>query len=278
VLTSSCPICGAESVPDTIFSPSPLLRCRDCDFAFLPGAHNGRLYDHEFFANYNGHDYRAAERARRFESRRRLNLLGRHLPPPARLLEVGGAAGFFLDEARRRGYGGAGVELNGEMAEYAREALRLDVSAGRIEEVELGEQAFDGACAFHVLEHVPTPAEAVAAVRAALRPGGILLIEVPNADSEVARREGDHWHALKLPYHVGHFGPRSMAALLEGAALEVVAIDSVPFAHYAAPGTLGLPVRGAMALREVVRARGAVPPWRDAGRHQLLRAVARRPT
>jgi SAM-dependent methyltransferase len=277
-LTLSCPICGAESVPDTIFSPAPLRRCRACDFAFLPGTHNGRLYNHQFFANYDGHDYRAAERARRFESRRRLDLLARHLPPPARLLEVGGAAGFFLDEATRRGYQGAGVELNEEMAAYAREALRLDVRAGRIEDVELGEQTFDGACTFHVLEHVPAPAEAVTAVRAALRPGGILLIEVPNAGSEVARREGDRWPALKLPYHVGHFGPRSMAALLEAAELDVVAIDSVPFAHYAAPGMLGLPVRGAMALREVVRARGAVPPWRDAGRHQLLRAVARRPT
>jgi SAM-dependent methyltransferase len=271
-----CPICEAESAPDSVFAPSPLLRCRACDFAFLPGTHNGRLYDDEFFANYDGDDYRAAERARRFESHRRLKLLARHLPPPARLLEIGGAAGFFLDEARRRGYEGAGVELNEEMAEYAREALGLDVMAGRIEEVELGEQTFDGACAFHVLEHVSAPAEAVAAVRAALRPGGILLIEVPNAGSQVARREGDRWHALKLPYHVGHYGPRSMAALLEAAALEVVAIDSVPFAHYAAPGRLGGPVRGAVALREVVRTRAAVPPWRHPNGHQLLRAVARR--
>ena len=104
-----------------------------------------------------------------------------------------------------------------------------------------------------------------------------MLIEVPNAGSEAARRQGKDWPALKLPHHVGQYGPRSMAGLLEAAELELVAIDSVPFAHYAAPGPLGLPVRGAVALREVVRTRAAVPPWRHPSGHQLLRAVARRP-
>jgi SAM-dependent methyltransferase len=273
----SCPICGTESAPDTVFSPSPLLRCAACDFAFLPATADEDLYDDRYFADYDGEDYLAAEPQRRFESRRRLNLLARHLPPPARLLEIGAAAGFFLDEARELGYEGVGLELNEEMAAHARDALGLDVRTGRVEDAELGEEAFDGACAFHVLEHVPAPVEAVSALRAELRPGGILLIEIPNAGSEVARRQGRAWPALKLPHHVGQYGRRSMAALLEAAGFEMVAIDSIPFAHYAAPGQLGAPVRGAVALREVVRARAAVPPWRHPSGHQLLRVVARNP-
>jgi hypothetical protein len=180
VLILSCPVCGADSAPDTVFSPSLLLRCPGCDFAFLPGAPTDGLYGDMYFANYDGENYRAAERARRFESRRRLDLLARRLPPPARLLEIGGAAGFFLDDSRRRGYDGAGVELNGEMTAYAPEALGLDVRAGRVEEVDVGEQPFDAAC---------------------------------------------DWHALKLPHHVGQFGRRSMSALLDGAGLEVTAMD-----------------------------------------------------
>ena len=260
-----------------MFSPSPLLRCPACDFVFLPSVPEEGLYGEEYFADYDGEDYRAAESQRRFESRRRLDLLGRYLPPPARLFEVGAAAGFFLDEARDRGYECAGLELNEEMAAHAREALGLDVRTVRLEEAELGTDAFDGVCAFHVLEHMPAPVKVVSSLGAALRSGGVVLIEVPNAASEVARRQGASWPTLKLPHHVGQYGPRSMAALLERAGLDMVAVDSVPFAHYVAPGPLGAPVRGAMALREVARARGAVPPWRHPSGHQLLRAVARRP-
>ncbi len=184
----SCPICGAESAPDTVFAPSPLQRCTGCDFAFLPAAPEQGLYEEEYFADYDGEDYLAAEPARRFESRRRLDLLARYLQPPARLLEVGAAAGFFLDEARKRGYVGAGLELNDKMAGHARDVLGFEVTTGRLEDVELEAETFDGACAFHVLEHMPAPVEAVSAVRRALRPGGVLLVEVPNASSVVARR------------------------------------------------------------------------------------------
>ena len=260
-----------------MFSPSLLLRCPACDFAFVPAAPEEDLYDDRYFANYDGEDYRAAEPARRFESRRRLHLLARYLPPPARLLEIGAAAGFFLDEARARGYECAGVELNEEMAAHAREALGLDVRTGRLEDADLGEEAFDAVCAFHVLEHVPAPVEAVCAVRTSLRAGGILLVEVPNAASAVARRQGESWAALKLPHHAGQYGPRSMAALLEAAGLDVVAIDSVPFGYYAASGPLGAPLRSAVALREVVRGGRPLPPWPHPNGHQLLRAVARRP-
>jgi SAM-dependent methyltransferase len=271
-----CPICGTESAPDTVFAPSPLLRCRGCDFAFLPAAPEEDLYDDHYFADYDGEDYLVTERARRFESRRRLDLLARYLRPPARLLEIGAAAGFFLDEARERGYECAGVEVNEGMAAHAREALGLEVRTGRVEDAELGEEAVDGVCLFHVLEHLPAPVEALSSLRAALRPGGTLLMEVPNAGSEVARRQGYHWPTLKLPHHVGQYGQRSMATLLERARLETVAIDSVPFARYAAPGPVGLPVRGAVAVREIVRARAALPPWRHPSGHHLLRAVARR--
>jgi SAM-dependent methyltransferase len=271
--TLSCPICGAETAPDTVFSPSPLMRCSGCGFAFLPAGAEEELYDEGYFADYDGEEYRAAEPARRFESRRRLDLLAEHLPPPARLLEVGAAAGFFLDEARGRGYEVTGVELNEEMAVHAREQLGLEVTTGRLEDAELGEAGFDAVCAFHVIEHVSEPVEAVSALCSALRPGGVMLIEVPNAASEVARRQGQSWHALKLPHHVGQHGPGSMRALLARAGLEVVAIDSVPFAHYVSPA----PLRAAVAVREVSRARAPLPPWRHPSGHQLLRAVARRP-
>jgi SAM-dependent methyltransferase len=270
----ACPVCDAATVPEARFGPAPLLRCEACTFVCLDGAVDPALYGDAYFAAYAGGDYRAEEGQRRRESRIRLELLARRLPPPARVLEIGAAAGFFLDEAQARGYDGVGVEPNDAMAAHAREALGLDVRTGRLDEVALTPASFDAACAFHVVEHLDAPLDALRAIRAALRPGGALLVEVPNAQSAAARRLGAAWQPLDLPYHVGHHGPRSLRTLLERAGFEVLRVDTVPFAVYAARSRAELLARGAV---EALRARALLPAGPHPTGHQLLRAVGRRP-
>lgn len=270
----ACPVCDAETVAEDRFGPAPLRRCGACGFVHLAGEVDPALYGDAYFAQYAGGDYLADEAQRRRESRLRLELLARATPPPARLLEVGAAAGFLLDEARAAGYEGVGVEPNDAMAAHAREALELDVRTGRLDEIALEPASFDAACAFHVVEHLDAPLEALRTVHAALRPGGHLLVEVPNAQSAAAQRLGARWQPLDLPYHVGHHGPRSMRTLLDRAGFDVLRIDTVPFAHYAARSRPELLARGAV---EAARARAVLPAGPHPSGHQLLRAVARRP-
>jgi len=273
VPTPRCPICGGPGAPEDRFGPAPLARCTSCAFTFLEGPVDPALYGNEYFAEYAGGDYLAEEPQRRHESRLRLDLLAHVEQPPGRLLEVGAAAGFFLDEARQRGWDVCGIEPNEAMAAHARDALGLDVRAGLLGEVELPAERFDAACAFHVVEHIDAPLDALLAVRAALRDGGHLLVEVPNAESAAARRRGADWQPLDLPYHVGHHGPRSLRTLLERAGFEVLRIDTVPFALYGARGRAKLLVRG---LVEGLRAGAVLPAGPHPTGHQLLRAVARR--
>jgi SAM-dependent methyltransferase len=252
----------------------PLERCTRCGFTFLVGDVDPDLYADGYFEAYRGGDYRAAEPQRRRESRRRLDLLARVTSQPGLVLEVGAAAGYFLDEARSRGYEGFGIEPNDAMAAHAREVLELDVRTGVLGAVPLAPASFDVACAFHVVEHLGAPRAALRSVRDALRPGGHLFIEVPNAESAAARRRAGAWAALDLPYHVGHYGPRSLRALLERTGFEVLLIDTVPFALYGARTRADLLLRG---LAEAARARAVLPAGPHAHGHQLLRAVARRP-
>jgi SAM-dependent methyltransferase len=240
----------------------------------LTGEVDPALYRDAYFAAYAGGDYLAHEAQRRRESRLRLELLARVCPPPAALLEVGAAAGFLLDEARRLGYRATGIEPNAAMASHGRDVLGLDLRTGTVEAAALPTGSFDAACAFHVVEHLAAPVEAVRAIAAALQPAGALLLEVPNAASAAARRRGGAWPPLDVPYHVGHHGPRSMRALLERAGLQVLRIDTVPFAFYGSRSRAELLARG---LAEGARAGALLPagPHRDG--HQLLRAVARVP-
>jgi SAM-dependent methyltransferase len=266
-------VCTGTTLPEDRFGAAPLLRCQACGFSFLDGEVDPQLYGDAYFETYSGGDYLAHEQRRRHESRVRLDLLAGVTPAPARLLEVGAAAGFFLDEARRRGYGGVGIEPNATMSIHARNVLGLDVRTGTLEEIELEAGSFDAACVFHVLEHLRHPLDTVELIRESVRPGGHVLVEVPNSESASARRLGTSWPPLDLPHHVGQHGPRSLRTLLERAGLEVLLIDTVPFAIYGATSRIAVL---ALGVAEAARARALLPAGPHPTGHQLLRGVARR--
>src|SRR4029078_12152027 len=67
----------------------------------------------------------------------------RKYAPGKRLLEVASAAGFFLSAATVAGCEAEGVEFSTPMAKYASERWGVPVTAGSIEETELGANTYD---------------------------------------------------------------------------------------------------------------------------------------
>jgi SAM-dependent methyltransferase len=76
------------------------------------------------------------------------------------------------------------------------------------------ESSFDSVVLWHVLEHVPDPVAAIRRARQVLRPGGLLVIAVPNFESLQARFAGRHWFHLDVPRHYHHFGLAVLRRLL----------------------------------------------------------------
>jgi SAM-dependent methyltransferase len=81
------------------------------------------------------------------------------------------------------------------------------------------EAGFDLILMFHVLEHLDDPAAALRACAERLRPGGRLVIAVPNYASWQSRYARDRWFHLDVPRHLFHFTPASLARLLREAGL-----------------------------------------------------------
>jgi 2-polyprenyl-3-methyl-5-hydroxy-6-metoxy-1,4-benzoquinol methylase len=252
-----------------------LSRCSRCGLAFGVGPepeHVRSLYrGNTYLETYRGGAVEdAPEPFREQEARVRVGML-RRFKPPGRLLEVGAAGGHFLAQARSAGYEVLGIEPTDNGAEAARRRFSVDVLHGFVEDVELPPQSFDAVCGFHVLEHIPEPLATLEHVRGWMRPGAILLLEVPNASSRPALRQGADWSHLDLAHHVAQYTPRALTTLLERAGLTVELTQSVAYTVYRPSNS---PMKWVSAARAFTRAGGL--PWRPhPWRFELLQGVAR---
>ncbi len=132
-----------------------------------------------------------------------------------RVLDVGCGRGLLLDAFRRRGWDVQGTELTGEAARYARQAAGVPVEIGRLEEIGFPESHFDVITMWHVLEHVHDPRVVLAEVKRILKPGGVLLVGVPNFSGFEARLFKDKWFHLDVPRHVTHLTKTTLKQVLQ---------------------------------------------------------------
>lgn len=144
--------------------------------------------------------------------------------PGGTLVDVGCGTGGYLAEMRALGWRAIGVEPSPDAARTARERLGLDVREGTLEQAALPAGSADVVTMRMVLEHVPDPRRTLAEVRRILRPGGRLLLSVPNAGSLEPLAFGPRWSAWELPRHLSHFTPASLGRMLRQAGFEGIRV------------------------------------------------------
>jgi SAM-dependent methyltransferase len=162
---------------------------------------------------------------------------------PGRAVDVGCGRGDLGALLIRRGWRVTGVEPSADACAVARER-GIDARQGTLADVPLEPAAYEVAVFKHSLEHVTDPVADLRRVRDALRPGGLVLVTVPNFSSWQRRRFGARWYHLDLPRHRVHFTPAALRRALEAAGLEQVKLDT-------STSTVGLPatVQYAVARR-----------------------------
>jgi SAM-dependent methyltransferase len=153
--------------------------------------------------------------------------------PPGRVVDVGCGRGDLAAELVRRGWDAVGVEPSAAACGVARRR-GVDAREGTLADVPLEPARYDAAIFYHSLEHTPDPAGDLRRVEAALRPGGVVLVTVPNFGSWQRRRFGDRWYHLDLPRHRTHFTATGLRRALERAGLRVERVTT-------STSTVGLP-------------------------------------
>jgi SAM-dependent methyltransferase len=137
-----------------------------------------------------------------------------------RVLDIGCSDGLFLISMRSRGWETMGVEIGEESSRIAREVNGLNVVTGNLFSQEIESGSFDAVTMTHVLEHLPDPVGALERVRDLLKPGGMLLISVPNHRGPDSRLFGASWYGWAIPPHLYHFDKKSVSKVIEKAGLK----------------------------------------------------------
>ncbi len=231
-----CPACGADKWKEFL-GDKDLMECSLCALVFDRGAAWDRdYYEHERVSAID----EGKLRARRRNVLQRARLCERVLRKDSRLLDIGCGEGLFLMELRRRVAEVIGLEPTLKYVDYAKRELNLNVRQGVIEEADFPAGHFDVITMFHVLEHLEDPAKALKRISSWLKPGGHLIIEVPNIKSPTAVYRGLNWELI-IPEHRLYFAPRSLSCLLERAGFKTVFVKSRDFDQYR--GSMGKSLR-----------------------------------
>lgn len=204
-----------------------LVQCPRCGFArTAPAPTDLARYYPKRYRRFNA---ASAFLLRRLYLRRVDSWLAR-LPATGLALEIGSGTGWMLGALRARGWRAIGSERELDAAGVAHAASGAPMFVGDLAAVRLA-AGLDLLIMFHVLEHIERPDKALRDAAARMRPGGILVLGLPNIGSWQARFAGRRWMHLDVPRHLCHFTPRAIEQALTAAGFRLERITFTSFEH-----------------------------------------------
>lgn len=130
-----------------------------------------------------------------------------------RLLDIGCGVGDFLLQVKKLGWEVMGIEPSEQAANIAQSRLGFTPLIPTDYE-KLPDQSFDVITMWHVLEHVDDLKSQTKELKRLLRPGGRLVIALPNYQSFDCQYYNDKWAAWDVPRHLNHFTQDCLQGIL----------------------------------------------------------------
>jgi SAM-dependent methyltransferase len=243
-----CPVCSGKQIRK-IFAAKDytvsgelftLYSCNDCSFVFTQDIPSpGEIGPYYASQNYISHSNTQKGLINNlYHKVRKLTLVSKRKMIVAEtgikkgsLLDVGCGTGAFLNEMKTAGWEITGLEPDETARNNARELFGIQPRPSQ-ELFSLPAQSFDAITMWHVMEHVHQLYEYTEQLKKLLKPGGRLLIAVPNYTSHDAGHYKEYWAAYDVPRHLYHFSPVSMRVLMEKHGLEVIDTKPMWFDSY----------------------------------------------
>lgn len=221
VKENRCILCGGNNVDFQYeLNYGKVFQCKNCSAAYT----NFNNLENFYTANnaWNAYDrlksqiYNLPEL--RKEAAKKLSLL-LEFARGKKLIEFGPNTGEFLYVANKKGFNVTAVDKCPAILNLNRFENLKFIETGACN--FMSNDKYDAVAAFHLLEHLETPAIFLNKIYKCLNPDGVLFLEVPNYDSLSRKKQGKNWFMF-YDYHIVHYNRTSIGYLLNNCGFKVI--------------------------------------------------------
>jgi ubiquinone/menaquinone biosynthesis C-methylase UbiE len=142
--------------------------------------------------------------------------LAHHAGKGASLVDFGCGDGSFVRAAVAAGFDARGIDFS-ESRQGQSDKNGISIVANFAEYERAGCPTPGIVTAFEVLEHLDNPLRTLREIASRLKPGGVLVLAVPDCSGTVVPRTADEFSNVHVLEHINHFTPDSLTTMLDRA-------------------------------------------------------------
>lgn len=261
-----CILCGSGSIyslPD--YRIVPLSKCSQCRFVFASAKPTIEELD-AYYRHYGTSHYLSPITIKRynewldaFEAYRQTG----------NILDVGCGSGFFLAEAKKRGWNVYGTEYSAALVQLA-EDKGITMQRGGLSPQTFPGLQCDVVLSVEVIEHIDNPAEEVDHIHRLLRSGGLFFCTTPNFNALSRFWLRDRYNIIAWPEHLGYFTRRTLRYLLENHGFRTLRTSTTGFSFTRTRVSMGKkqqPVVSENSDDEILRRKAENNFWLRSAKH-----------
>lgn len=206
-----CLLCSSTQL-DVLkgYENNNLVKCKDCSFIFTTEKPTEKeLLNH--YAKYSRDDYLPPLTIKRYNE-----LLDEmeEFKSTNNILDIGSGMGYFLEQAKLRGWNVYGTEFTNEAISIC-ENKGITMKQGMLNPSWFKNDFFDVVTSFEVIEHINNPQNDLENTNKVLRKGGMFYCTTPNFNSFSRFYLGNKWNVITYPEHLSYYSASTLTTVLK---------------------------------------------------------------